>query len=65
MPPAPGTSSSTRERSDRGVVDLKKEGKARRDDAGPQGEVEVQGTQKDKAVAINFSVQTPTDRSPS
>jgi hypothetical protein len=27
--------------------------------AGPQGEVAVQGTQKDKAVAVNFSVQTP------
>jgi hypothetical protein len=26
---------------------------------GPQGEVAVQGTQKDKAVAVNFSVQTP------
>src|SRR5687768_5865812 len=27
--------------------------------AGPQGEVAVQGTQKDKAVVVNFSVQTP------
>jgi hypothetical protein len=27
--------------------------------AGPQGEVAVQGTQKDKAVSVNFSVQTP------
>jgi hypothetical protein len=27
--------------------------------AGPQGEVAVQGTQKDKAVVFNFSVQTP------
>jgi hypothetical protein len=27
--------------------------------AGPQGEVPVQGTQKDKTVAVNFSVQTP------
>ena len=26
---------------------------------GPQGEVALQGTQKDKAVAVNFSVQTP------
>jgi hypothetical protein len=27
--------------------------------AAPQGEVAVQGTQKDKAVVVNFSVQTP------
>jgi hypothetical protein len=27
--------------------------------AGPQGEVAVQGTQKEKAVVVNFSVQTP------
>jgi hypothetical protein len=27
--------------------------------AGPQGEVAVEGTQKDNAVAVNFSVQTP------
>ena len=27
--------------------------------AGPQGEVAVEGTQKDKAVVVNFSVQTP------
>lgn len=27
--------------------------------AGSQGEVAVQGTQKDKAVSVNFSVQTP------
>ena len=27
--------------------------------ASPQGEVAVQGTQKDKAVSVNFSVQTP------
>jgi hypothetical protein len=27
--------------------------------AGPQGEVPVQGTQKDKAVSVNFTVQTP------
>jgi hypothetical protein len=27
--------------------------------ASPQGEVPVQGTQKDKAVSVNFSVQTP------
>ncbi len=27
--------------------------------AGPQGEVAIQGTQKEKAVSVNFSVQTP------
>ena len=27
--------------------------------AGPQGEVVLQGTQKEKAVSVNFSVQTP------
>ena len=27
--------------------------------AGPQGEVALQGTQKDKAVSVNFTVQTP------
>jgi hypothetical protein len=27
--------------------------------AGPQGEVAIEGTQKDKAIVVNFSVQTP------
>ena len=39
---------------------LKKEGeKLTGSIAGPQGEVAVQGTQKEKAVVVNFSVQTP------
>jgi hypothetical protein len=42
------------------ALTLKKDGeKLTGSIAGPQGEVAVQGTQKDKAVAVNFSVQTP------
>jgi hypothetical protein len=42
------------------LLTLKKDGeKLTGSIAGPQGEVAVQGTQKDKAVSVNFSVQTP------
>jgi hypothetical protein len=42
------------------ALTLKKDGeKLSGSIAGPQGEVAVQGTQKDKAVVVNFSVQTP------
>ena len=42
------------------ALTLKKDGeKLSGSIAGPQGEVAVQGTQKDKAVSVNFSVQTP------
>ena len=41
------------------VLTLKREGeKLTGTIAGPQGEVALQGSQKDKAIAINFSVQT-------
>ena len=42
------------------ALTLKKDGeKLSGSIAGPQGEVAIQGTQKDKAVVVNFSVQTP------
>jgi hypothetical protein len=42
------------------ALTLKKDGeKLSGSIAGPQGEVAVEGTQKDKAVVVNFSVQTP------
>ena len=42
------------------ALTLKKDGeKLSGSIAGPQGEVAVQGTQKEKAVVVNFSVQTP------
>ena len=42
------------------ALTLKKDGeKLSGSIAGPQGEVAVQGTQKDKALIVNFSVQTP------
>ncbi len=42
------------------ALTLKKDGeKLSGSIAGPQGEVAVQGSQKDKAVVVNFSVQTP------
>ena len=42
------------------ALTLKKDGeKLSGSIAGPQGEVAVQGTQKEKAVIVNFSVQTP------
>ena len=42
------------------ALTLKKDGeKLTGSIAGPQGEVAVQGTQKDKSVSVNFSVQTP------
>ena len=42
------------------ALTLKKDGeKLTGSIAGPQGEVAVQGTQKEKAVVVNFSVQTP------
>jgi hypothetical protein len=42
------------------ALTLKKDGdKLTGSIAGPQGEVAVEGTQKDKAVVVNFSVQTP------
>ena len=42
------------------ALTLKKDGaKLSGSIAGPQGEVAVEGTQKDKAVVVSFSVQTP------
>lgn len=42
------------------ALTLKKDGeKLTGSIAGPQGEAAVQGTQKEKAVVVNFSVQTP------
>jgi hypothetical protein len=42
------------------ALNLKKDGdKLSGTIVGPQGEVAVEGTQKDSAVAVNFSVQTP------
>jgi hypothetical protein len=42
------------------ALTLKKDGeKLSGSIVGPQGEVAVQGTQKEKAVVVNFSVQTP------
>jgi hypothetical protein len=42
------------------ALTLKKEGeKLSGTIAGPQGEVPIQGTQKDKALSVNFTVQTP------
>jgi hypothetical protein len=42
------------------ALTLKKDGeKLTGSIAGPQGEVAIEGTQKDKAVVVNFSVQTP------
>lgn len=42
------------------ALTLKKDGdKLTGSIAGPQGEVAVEGTQKDKAIVVNFSVQTP------
>ncbi len=42
------------------ALNLKKDGdKLSGTIVGPQGEVAVEGTQKDNAVAVNFSVQTP------
>ena len=60
-PPAHGTSNLTTPNGPMTVaLTLKKDGeKLSGTIAGPQGEVAVQGTQKDKAVDVNFSVQTP------
>jgi hypothetical protein len=54
-----GTSVNTPNGAITAAPDLKKFGDADGSIAGPQGEVAVEGTQKDKAVIVNFSVQTP------